>query len=177
MTFMEDLLHTFLEEEPWKEIYKDNGMPWQNKLRYEGKWVAYGNPSYIEKKAKELEPLVGGFISHIKYSYEPVTLTSKSPKDRCALVTYCNNMARSDVRRILNHHELKDLEWISNVYSLRNLLGKARFTFSMSCMNPKNLIEMGEIAGIDMKPMVQGSENLTRELLSMIERFKIKNNI
>lgn len=156
---MEEFLRSITDYD-WKDMNGKSGYPsWEDEIRYEGKWIANGNAEYIERKARELEPQIGGFISHMKYSSS-------------ALVVYCNIFARKDARRILESHGLVNLKWDTNMNSLRRYLENPRYNLFMSLINPKRLIELGELAGMNMKPSVESAKNLNRKLQEKMKEYK-----
>jgi len=157
---MESLINTVVGVEPWIEMEgKGNSLTFENQMRYMGKWITYGTAEYIEKKAKELEPKLGDILDSLKYSYKPVNLTDRTPPNSCALVVYCSNFARKDARRILESHNIEDVEWVSNICSLKNLIKKPGVQLLMTATNPERLLELGDVAGLDMTSDVEKCNN------------------
>ena len=157
---MESLMNTVIGQEPWIEMGGgESGLTFENRIRYIGKWITYGTADYVEKKAKELEPKLGGILDSLKYSFEPGKLTDRTPPNSCALVVYCSNFARRDARRILESHNIKDVEWLSNIYCLKKLIKNPRFQLFMTGTNPEKLLELADIVGLDMTSNVEKYNN------------------
>jgi len=149
----------------WVEMHGyDTGMSFGNELRYGGKWVAYGTEDEIRHMAARAEEELGRTLEAMKYSTIPARLNNRSPPGAFALVMYCNQWTRQPARKALEARGFEQLEWISNIYSIPRYLKDQRFVWTMSMIDPDTLLEMGDIAGIDMSGYVDGRDRLMDEL-------------
>jgi hypothetical protein len=146
----------------WKDVdKKKNGYSsLKNCILYEGKWKVDGSSNFIEEKAKELEPSVGRFISHMKYC---------STGGNGTLVVYCNVLARGDAKAILKKHGISEMTWDTNMNSLRIYLSNPTYIMLMAGMNPNRLIELGNLAGMDMRSEVSAYNKFSEEVLRSIQ--------
>jgi hypothetical protein len=150
----------------WIEFFGyDNGMDELNDLRYGGKWIAYASTSDIGQAVEAAMPELGKTLVAMKYSTSPVTLTSRSPIGMCALVMYCNHSTRSSARKALEARGHLDLEWVTDIYSMKKMLRKRNFVSYMAINNPNMLAQIGEVVGMDMGPAIK-EENIHFEAFS-----------
>jgi len=137
----------------------DDGLTDANSIRYGGKWVVYCKPWEVEDLVERAKPELGKTLLSLKHSIVPVSLTDRSPPDMHAIVMYCNHWTRRDARKALERRGFSELEWISDIYALkRELKNGAYFNFFHAVMEPALLIELGDIAGVDMKPYVEDTQ-------------------
>lgn len=156
----------------------NNKTPIDEEIKSGGKWVAYGTIEYVENTAKKLKAKIGREIDSIKYSLSPVKITPNAADESNALVVYCHQSRKDDVRNMLDSIGVKNITWKEGIQSLLELLQDPSFCFALEVLNPERLKYLSELAGVAIKPeimeYVQGMNKFVDDSLQKMKEFKEK---
>lgn len=165
------LIFLFPEADGWVYIESEKDKrPIEETLRYRGKWVIYGSKRYVENLAKSLKDEVGKTIDAMKYSVKSTKVTPNAPERKHALLVYCDERRRDEIRNILESKGVKEVIWKYDRESLAELLDDPFFCLKLELFNPGRVEYLGKLLQIEINPEVLKCVQEMREYINKLSQ-------
>ena len=161
-----DLLSVFPEFSGWVYFDPKKERSLEEFILHGGKWIVYGSKSYVENLYESSKGDVGRDIVAMKYSIEPIKVTPNAPEGKHALLFYCDERRRDEVREVLASKGIKDVVWKNERETMMELLREEPFFYiKLELFHPGRLAYLSKLLNIEINPQLLECAQKIREVI------------